>query len=119
MPPQETPLDPFAALSMLPDLMLDYKATAQKLIETQQELSAANSGLVSIEWIARHWDVADSTARELLKELGQDKKGRDIKVLVYGTRLVRYRKADILAITEANLISYRQMLKQKRLNRAK
>lgn len=113
-------MDLLQALSELPKLVEDYKRVSAELADAQRELAAVHSDkYVSIKWIAQHWDVSDDTAHDMLKALSTGRKGQtEIKVLTYGSKVVRYRKSDIEKITEANLLPLKDMLAQKRALKA-
>ena len=115
-------MDPFTALAELPNLIADYKATAEKLIKAEQGLNLLRGEqYVDIGWVAKYWSVSENTAREMIKSMSSwwPKSQVEIKVLRYGTRVVRYRRSDIEKITNLNLISVKNLLDQKRINRAK
>lgn len=118
----ETPTDPFQALLLLPKLMEDYKATAEKLIKAEQELNLLRNGeqYVDIKWVAKYWSVTQSTARDMIKSMSTwfPKSQVEVKVLCYGQRVVRYRRSDIEKVTNLNLISLKSLVEQKRQRRA-
>lgn len=112
-------MDPFAALASLPDLIADYKATCAELIETKRELEKVRSEqYVDIQWVAEYWSVTIDTAKDMITALTAGRgKAFEIKTLRYGQRVVRYRKSDIDRISVASLVSERDRIAQKRLNR--
>lgn len=114
-------MDPFQALSEIPNLVADYKATVNRLIEVEKELSALKADkFVPLQWVADLWSVEPKTARQMIQVLaGSPKSKEQVKVLSYGAGVVRYRRADIERITESSLVSLRDMLTQKRANRTK
>ncbi len=110
-------MNPFDALSHMPELVADYKATAQRLIEAEREITALKTDkYVSLEWVAEYWSVETKTARQMLQHLTAGRAGKtsSIKTLSYGPKIVRYRRRDIEAITEANLVPLSDMLALKR-----
>lgn len=115
-----TTMDLLQALTELPALFADYKRATDELAAAQRELAAAQSEkYVPLDWVAAFWSVDGDTARQMIQVLSTGRKGQsDIKVLHYGTKIVRYRKSDIERITESNLIAMKDMLAQKRANKA-
>lgn len=109
-------MDPFNALTELPNLVADYKATAARLIEAEKELAFLKTEkFVGIEWVAELWSVTTDTARDMLKVMSSGRRHQpDIKVLSYGSKVVRYRKSDIERITTDNLVALKDLLAQKR-----
>ena len=115
-------MDPFTALAELPNLIADYKATVEKLIKAEQELNLLRSEqYVDIKWVAKYWSVSENTAKAMIKAMSSwfPKSQAEVKVLVFGQKVLRYRRSDIEKVTNLNLVSLKNMLEQKRLNRAK
>lgn len=101
----------------LQELIERYEKVTERLIEAERKLAEANSdSYVPIEWICSYWNVTIDTAKDMLRLLGQGSKNRtEIRVLSYGLKLVRYRRSDIIRLTEENLVPLKDMLAQKRV----
>jgi len=98
------------------ELIDRYELVTARLVEADRELEALRSDkLVTIQWVAYFWSVDVNTARQMILTLATGRKGKEtVRVLSYGAKIVRYRKSDIMQITESNMIAVRDMLRIKK-----
>lgn len=89
-------MDPFQALTKLPEIVANYERIAAELAETRRELAALKDDqYVTWDWICAYFDVTRPTAMAMLAEE---------KLFVYGRQVKRFKKSVILRFAERNSI---------------
>lgn len=94
-------MDPFQALSELPNFIEEYKRVATKLAEVEKELAALKEDqYVTWDWICTYFDVTKATAMQMLA---------DEKLFVYGQQIKRFKRSAILKFAERNSIKLKEV----------
>jgi hypothetical protein len=80
----------------------DFKATAQRLIESERELIALKEDkLVTWEWVCWYFDIDKKTARLMLMEEN---------IVAYGRKVKRFKKSDIIRFAERHSLKVKNSM---------